>query len=331
MSGSHEKLPGFFWVQLVAAAIVGILWLFSPSEDGHADVKVDTTMTNALKPIGSVAIAKPATEAAAPRTGDAIVDKNCKVCHSIGLANAPKLDAAAKADWEARLAGGLDALVVSAIKGKGGMPPRGGDPSLTDDEIAAAVQHMLTGVGIETAEASEAKAEPVKTEETAAVEAEKPAAVAEVKQVVETATKTEEVVVEAAAKTEAVAVKATKAEAVVKAAEVAVEPASKVAKVAATAAPAAAVVKAKPAAIAVTKLGESTYKSSCFACHDSGVANSPKFGDKAVWAPRIAAGISALHTAAIKGKGAMPGKGGNPSLSDQAVIEAVNYMVINSQ
>ncbi|MGB1309873.1 MAG: c-type cytochrome [Leucothrix sp.] len=293
MSGSHEKLPGFFWVQLVAAAIVGILWLFAPSEDGHGDAeaKVDPTMANALKPIGTVALAKPAIEAGAPRSGDAIVEKNCKVCHAIGLANAPKLDESAKADWEARLAGGFDAVVASAIKGKGGMPPRGGDPSLSDDEIASAIKHMMSTVGVEVAEASEAKEAP-KTEVAKAVEA----------------APVEEAVVDTA-KVEPASQKEAK-----------VEPAEVV-----------AATKEPSAAIVATALGESTYKSSCFACHDSGVANSPKFGDKAVWAPRIATGISSLHTAAIKGKGAMPGKGGNPSLSDQAVMEAVNYMVVNSQ
>jgi len=288
MSGSHEKLPGFFWVQVVAAVVVGILWLFAPSQGGHdADVaKVDPIMVDALKPIGTVALAKPVVLAGEPRAGDAIVEKNCNVCHSIGLANAPKLDAGAKADWEARLAGGFDAVVASAIKGKGGMPPRGGDPTLTDDEIAKSIMHMLLLVGVEVAEAAESKP----AEEAPKVEA-APA-------VQETVAKVEETDAETTVETAIVVAKD--------------EP-------------------AKPAVLVSTALGESTYKSSCFACHDSGVANSPKFGDKAVWAPRIASGITALHTAAIKGKGAMPGKGGNPSLSDQAVMEAVNYMVINSQ
>ena len=292
MSGSHEKLPGFFWVQLGAAAFIGILWLLAPSDKGAgADVaKVDPTMAAALKPIGSVALAKPVVEAGAPRSGDAIVDKNCKVCHSIGLANAPKLDAGAKADWEARLAGGYDAILASAIKGKGGMPPRGGDPTLTDDEVSAAIKQMLATVGVEVAEASEAAPVEVEPVKEVAVEAEPAKEVAKV-------------VIEA-------------------------EPVKEVAEtVVATAVPAAA----EPVKLELTKLGESTYKSSCFACHDSGVANSPKFGDKAVWAPRIANGLAALHSGAINGKAAMPAKGGNPSLSDQAVAEAVNYMVINSQ
>ena len=67
------------------------------------------------------------------------------------------------------------------------------------------------------------------------------------------------------------------------------------------------------------------------ACHGTGVAGAPKFGDKAAWAPRIKQGKDALHASALKGKGAMPPKGGNASLSDDAVKAAVDYMVSAAQ
>ncbi|HEY2630121.1 MAG TPA: c-type cytochrome [Usitatibacter sp.] len=73
--------------------------------------------------------------------------------------------------------------------------------------------------------------------------------------------------------------------------------------------------------------GKKTYETVCFACHGAGIAGAPKFGDKAAWAPRIAQGKDALHATALKGKGAMPAKGGNPSLSDADVAAAVDYMV----
>jgi cytochrome c5 len=62
------------------------------------------------------------------------------------------------------------------------------------------------------------------------------------------------------------------------------------------------------------------------ACHAAGVAGAPKFGDKAVWAPRIATGMDALYASAIKGKNAMPAKGGSGA-SDDDVKAAVQYMV----
>jgi cytochrome c5 len=102
---------------------------------------------------------------------------------------------------------------------------------------------------------------------------------------------------------------------------------------AAAPAPAVAAVNVPPPAASGAKAGaaagagKSTYDSVCHVCHGAGVAGAPKFGDKAAWAPRIKQGVDALHANAIKGKGAMPPKGGNPSLSDADVSAAVDYMV----
>ncbi|RDE18433.1 hypothetical protein DV711_17450 [Motiliproteus coralliicola] len=73
--------------------------------------------------------------------------------------------------------------------------------------------------------------------------------------------------------------------------------------------------------------GESTYKSLCFSCHDTGLAGAPKLGDKAAWEPRLANGIEAIYNTAINGRGAMPAKGGNPGLSDADVKATVDYMI----
>ena len=72
--------------------------------------------------------------------------------------------------------------------------------------------------------------------------------------------------------------------------------------------------------------GKATYDSACTVCHGAGVAGAPKLGDKAAWAPRLKAGMEVLHASALKGKGAMPPKGGNTTLSDAAVRAAVEYM-----
>lgn len=101
---------------------------------------------------------------------------------------------------------------------------------------------------------------------------------------------------------------------------------------AAPAAP-ATTVAAAPAAVAAPVAtssagkGKSVYESSCTACHAAGVAGAPKTGDKAAWAPRLKTGNSALVAAVVKGKGAMPPKGGNMSLSDDDIKAAVDYMV----
>jgi cytochrome c5 len=63
------------------------------------------------------------------------------------------------------------------------------------------------------------------------------------------------------------------------------------------------------------------------ACHQVSVAGSPRLGDKAAWAPRIQTGMDSLLQSVVKGKGAMPPRGGNPSLSDAEVRAAVEFMV----
>ena len=99
------------------------------------------------------------------------------------------------------------------------------------------------------------------------------------------------------------------------------------------AAPAAAAAAAAPVAVAAvaaaaasSDAGKKLYDTNCMACHAAGVAGAPKFGDKAVWAPRIATGMDALYASAIKGKNAMPAKGGSGA-SDDDVKAAVQYMV----
>ena len=73
-------------------------------------------------------------------------------------------------------------------------------------------------------------------------------------------------------------------------------------------------------------IGETRYKETCFACHATGVAGAPKFGDKAAWAPRIATGMDALVAAAIHGLNAMPPRGGS-NASDDEIKATVAYMV----
>lgn len=73
--------------------------------------------------------------------------------------------------------------------------------------------------------------------------------------------------------------------------------------------------------------GKAVYDKTCVACHASGVANAPKLGDKAAWAPRIATGKDALVAAVVKGKGAMPPKAGAADLKDDDIKAAVDYMI----
>src|SRR6266702_5851409 len=91
--------------------------------------------------------------------------------------------------------------------------------------------------------------------------------------------------------------------------------------------PVADVVVAEPAGgRAALKTGEEIYKSVCMACHTTGIAKAPKFGDRRDWAPRIREGQKELVRVALKGEGAMPPRGGASELSDVEVERAVVYM-----
>ena len=72
--------------------------------------------------------------------------------------------------------------------------------------------------------------------------------------------------------------------------------------------------------------GEDVYKATCAACHGSGAAGAPKFGDAGAWSARIAQGYDKLVANAVNGVRAMPAKGGNPDLDDIEVARAVVHM-----
>lgn len=88
-----------------------------------------------------------------------------------------------------------------------------------------------------------------------------------------------------------------------------------------------------PSAVASQDLahGQQIFGQACAYCHDRGVAGAPKIGDAAAWNPRLAQGMDTLYAVALRGKGAMPPKGGNPALTDSSVRAAVDYLVARSR
>ena len=78
----------------------------------------------------------------------------------------------------------------------------------------------------------------------------------------------------------------------------------------------------------VYKTGEQLYQAVCSACHATGAAGAPKFGNASDWAPRIAQGYDTLWHTALSGKGAMPPRGGTSpdDVSDYEIGLAVAYM-----
>jgi cytochrome c5 len=238
-----------------------------------SDAMGEQAVAARLQKVGAVEI-KDLSDPASMKTGAQVYAAQCTACHAAGVANAPKLgDAAA---WGLRIKTGYDALLTSALKGKGAMGAQGGG-DFSDYEIGRAVVYMANQAG-------GALAEPKFAAPTSAAGA------------------------EAAAPAPAAAP--------MPAAPVAAAAAVTTAAVAA-AAPAAAHNDAPPA----------LYTNICSACHIAGVANAPKLGDKAAWAPRLAAGVDGLAASVIKGKGAMPPKGGAAAATDAEIKAVVSYMV----
>lgn len=226
---------------------------------------VDRGTAERIRKVGAVEI----RDANRPlKSGEEVFKAQCSACHATGAAGAPKVgDAGA---WGPRIAKGFEALVQSALKGKGAMPAQGGG-DFDDTEIARGVAYMANQAGAKFAEPQ---------------------------------------------RTAAASASATPAPAAAPAAAATPAPAP-----AAAAAPA----PAQPTAAAGANAGEALYKQTCATCHGAGIAGAPKFGDKAAWAPRVAQGLDTLVQNAIKGKGAMPPKGGS-SASDADVRAAVQYM-----
>jgi cytochrome c5 len=101
-----------------------------------------------IQPVGTVEI-RDTSDVGALKTGEQVFQAQCSACHATGAAGAPKVgDAAA---WGPRVATGFDALLHSALKGKGAMAPQGGG-DFSDFEIARAVVYMANQGGGKFAE-----------------------------------------------------------------------------------------------------------------------------------------------------------------------------------
>jgi cytochrome c5 len=104
----------------------------------------------AAAPAVEAKAAEPVAVAAAPavaagKSGEDVYKAVCAMCHATGLLNAPKFGD--KAQWEARIKQGYETLVTHANKGIRSMPAKGGNPSLSDDEVASAVKYMANASG----------------------------------------------------------------------------------------------------------------------------------------------------------------------------------------
>jgi cytochrome c5 len=256
----------FFSFVIPIFAIIGLVYYVTSDKRPAAGAgDMEKAVAERIQKVGVVEI----RDANRPlKAGAEVYAAQCAACHTAGVAGAPKLgDAGA---WAPRIKTGYEALLTSALKGKGAMAPQGGG-DFEDAEIGRAVVHMANAAGAKFAEPQRAAAVAAAPEGAAAAAAPS----ADVLAAVAAANK--------------------------------------------TAAPAAAPAAAAGAVPAL-------YTQACAACHVAGVAGAPKLGDKAAWAPRVAMGVDALTASVIKGKGAMPPRGGSTG-SDADIKAVVQYMV----
>ena len=74
-------------------------------------------------------------------------------------------------------------------------------------------------------------------------------------------------------------------------------------------------------------VGRDIFLQNCAACHVNGVAQAPRIGNRAEWEPRLAAGRQSLLSSVLRGKGGMPPKGGNASISDAQAAAGLDYIL----
>jgi cytochrome c5 len=125
----------------VAIVLVAVIWPLSMIGKGEGDNGKGDEAELRIQPVARVEMRQaPAAVPGKPRDGATVFGTVCKACHETGVAGAPKIGD--KAAWAPRIAQGAAALYASAMKGKNAMPPRGGAPDLSDDEVKAAVDYL---------------------------------------------------------------------------------------------------------------------------------------------------------------------------------------------
>ena len=161
MSDAHEEHESFIKTpqQLIVIVVlsfvvfVGVAVLvaqFVQSGYKGLDTANPEIIAKAIQPVARVELGEAESASAGPKTGSQIYKAACAACHDAGAAGAPKLGD--NAAWGSRIATGLEALVSSAVNGKGAMPAKGGNSALTEAEITRAVAYMANESGANFAE-----------------------------------------------------------------------------------------------------------------------------------------------------------------------------------
>ncbi len=147
MADTHAKMtqatPQEVIISIVAGLLAPLLAIFlivqlvlGIQQEHQADASsaaAQQATVERIKPFAQLVALDP-NAPRVERTGQQVYDAVCTSCHAAGALGAPKFDS--KGDWGARIGQGFDTLVKHAINGIRQMPARGGDPDLSDIEVA---------------------------------------------------------------------------------------------------------------------------------------------------------------------------------------------------
>ena len=149
--GLIGAMVAFTVMLLIGANVISALAL-----DDDLDSRAKALIAERLEPVGDVrvgdepapsAMASRETAKEAARDPAEVVNNACIACHGSGIMNSPVMGKAG--DWESRLQNkGFSTLVENAVNGINAMPPKGGNPNLSEEAIEKAVRYMLEESGL---------------------------------------------------------------------------------------------------------------------------------------------------------------------------------------
>ena len=259
--------------------------------DSEETVKMQQALVaERLKPIGMVK-AGYVPKVPPPRTGKEIVDDVCGECHREGSMGAPVIGSK---DWAKRFANGFDSLLKTAQEGKGDMPPRGDDPSLTDKDLMRAIAFMLKESGLNPPVIDPPKKKDGKGADKQGGDA--AGAAGDQSAPADAASAPAPAGSEAAAPEQSTSAAG--------AAEPAFDPFDL-------------------AALPAEKRGEAVFEIACKGCHEF---MPPRTGVKEDWQQVAVKGMDQLYRSVLFGTFGMPPKGGHLDISDEDVKASVDYM-----
>ena len=129
---------------IIGGIIAPIFIVYTLTKSPEPAPEADAKVVERIKPLAVVEMSKE-TGPHLDKSGEEVVKAGCSACHAVGAMGSPKIGD--KGAWGARIAQGYQTLTKHAIEGIRAMPARGGNPDLSDNEIADAVAYMANQAG----------------------------------------------------------------------------------------------------------------------------------------------------------------------------------------